>query len=348
MKNLFITIIVFLGIFNQSFAQNNYPARTEADIDSLDYLFPAMGSKIKKMGHSVPMPTGLMFNYVYQQSNIRLEDFKMGTDPNNLHNMDFVGFSPAHSETMAYNVRLDLWLLPFLNVYGNYAYSTSEGSVQITDPLNFPVNTTPETQSYGFGFTTAYGWNDWFMAANFNFTWSDNQALETMTKSQIISVRFGRNFKVGKNGHIAPSVGVQYQHMSPYSLGSIKTSKIKDFLNNDVVQGAKQNLRNKYDEWYDGLSRPEKKIVSEAIDAVQNKVGEHQMPEKLYYSFNKYKMSNFAAIVGVSYFYKNRHMFRAETAVGYGYVNAVFSYNYRFGLYKRREKRLSNHLKNIF
>ena len=91
--------------------------------------------------------------------------------------------------------------------------------------INFPIKTTPETESLGFGFTTAYGWNDWFMAANFNFTWSDTKALESTTRSTIISLRFGRNFKLGKNGHIAPSIGVQYQRLSPYSLGSIKTKR---------------------------------------------------------------------------------------------------------------------------
>lgn len=339
MKKLSL-LLLFVLTHSILLAQNVFPSKKGYKADSTEYLFPAMAAKIKRAGHEVPMPTGLMFNYVYQQSNIRLEDFKMGTDPNDLKPLDFVGFSPAHSETMAYNVRLDMWLLPFLNVYGNYAYSSTNGSVDITAPLQFPVKTTPETQSYGFGFTTAYGWNNFFMAANFNFTWSDNQALETMTKSQIFSVRFGYNFKVGKNGHLAPSIGVQYQHMSPYSLGSIKTAKIHDYLDNDVVQDAKENLRGKYDDWYSNLSRPQQKIVSEAIDLVQSKTDGIEVPEKIYYSFNKYKLNNFAGLVGVSYFYKKRHMFRVETAYGPGFFNAQFTYNYRFGLYKRRKRQL--------
>ena len=61
-------------------------------------------------------------------------------------------------------------------------------------------------------------------------------------------------------------------------------------------------------------------------------------PEKLYYSFNKHRLGDFSALVGVSYFYKNRHMVRAEAAYGNRFSNLVFTYSYRFGLRKEAKR----------
>ena len=106
-----------------------------------------------------------------------------------------------------------------------------------------------------FSFVTAYGWGDYFMAANSNWTWSNSSALEDNVLSQIYSVRFGKNFKVGKKGHIAPTIGVQFQNITTNSYDSVQMDKIYQILDNPEINDAKQNINEKAHSWYHNLSK---------------------------------------------------------------------------------------------
>ncbi|MCK7497199.1 MAG: hypothetical protein MZW92_45000 [Comamonadaceae bacterium] len=71
-----------------------------------------------KRGYDLPYSAGVSINYLYQKSDIIIEDLFVGFNNGPMYDLEeIVRFNSAISTASALNVRPDIWLLPFLNVY---------------------------------------------------------------------------------------------------------------------------------------------------------------------------------------------------------------------------------------
>jgi len=155
----------------------------------------------------LPLPFGAGINLVYMDQGIEIRNLKIGFgDPS--RKIDRVTFSNASAKDKAATARLDMWLLPFANIYGILGYIDGEaeldvnlpgitidvpgiGPTPILDPatLNFDIDYTGNT--FGGGITLAGGYKNFFGSLDANYTYSNIDLVDGDIKTLTISPRLG-------------------------------------------------------------------------------------------------------------------------------------------------------------
>ncbi|MEP0710730.1 MAG: hypothetical protein ABJC55_02295, partial [Algoriphagus sp.] len=83
------------------------------------YIFPILGAGAAKKGYDLPYAWGASAIYFTQQQQILIESTSVGFGGSDLVDISqFINFGPTIATTNAYSFRPDIWVLPFLNIYG--------------------------------------------------------------------------------------------------------------------------------------------------------------------------------------------------------------------------------------
>jgi len=183
------------------------PDDTRAAAEPITRAVPIWGEKVRAMGYELPLPFGAGINLVYMDQGIDIKNLKIGFgDPS--QEIQRVTFSNASTKDKAATARLDMWLLPFANIYGIFGYIDGEaeldvnlpgitvdvpgiGPVPIVDPatLNFDIDYTGNT--FGGGITLAGGYQNFFGSLDANYTYSNIDLVDGDIKTLTISPRLG-------------------------------------------------------------------------------------------------------------------------------------------------------------
>jgi hypothetical protein len=239
------------------------------------YLFPIWGKKVTAKGFNIPKSGGLSGQYLYQQSDIIIENLSVGFNHGPMYPLDeIIRFNSAVATTNGVNLRPDLWVFPFLNVYGILAQSKtstaihagvwlpdSSGWHQITD-LKTKANFNATT--LGFGFTPTAGIRGFFLALDMNFSWSDIEELEKPAFAFVFGPRFGKNITLKKpDRNIAMWVGGFRVKIGSATNGSINISELfpTSEWNQKITTGYQKldESQKKVEAWWNSLSSVEQK-----------------------------------------------------------------------------------------
>src|SRR5918993_222400 len=140
---IFILACYYSNTYAQ-YATHELSKKQQEYTDSLkkidyDHIFPILGKKAYKMGFDIPYPAGIMANYFYAKQGLIIENLQLGLQSNNqdipLTPVDIVEFGENTVAANSYNVRPDLWILPFLNVYGVFGVGNSTTIVNLVAPV---------------------------------------------------------------------------------------------------------------------------------------------------------------------------------------------------------------------
>jgi hypothetical protein len=152
-------------------------------------------------GVELPRPFGIGLNAVFMERDISVTDvtLKVGNFPEQSisDRFDFA----VSNRTMLSMVRLDAWVLPFLDVYVMLGETRTDTSLSTTfnlkPPLGDPVPVTIETDQqvdgplYGGGATLVFGGNIWFAMADANYSRSDLDTFDGTIDAWFLSSRIG-------------------------------------------------------------------------------------------------------------------------------------------------------------
>ena len=130
---------VFVGPAHAQFSDLDLKM-TEAERDSIlsDYsnFFPLYGREIVAQGFRLPKPLGLNFNYFVADQAIEISNLQLGVNGSDLVDVsDYILFDDAQSYAQNVNLRADLWLFPFLNLYGIAGYTDARTTVKLKQPI---------------------------------------------------------------------------------------------------------------------------------------------------------------------------------------------------------------------
>ena len=126
-------------------------------------VFPIAGDKVYKRGFDIPFPFGIMFNAFYGKQDLIIENVKVGVagpdstrGPADLSNV--IAFSEVQAKAYNINLRADMWVFPFLNVYAllNY-FPQSTTSVTLSKPVAYSTEAKQSGWAYGIGIMGAGG-----------------------------------------------------------------------------------------------------------------------------------------------------------------------------------------------
>lgn len=373
MKKIIITLIFALPLVGNLDAQvyTNKPVgeKSEPLVDSLKttpypYALPIWGEKATALGFDLPYSAGLSVNYLTQESELVIDNIMVGFNGGPQFDIDeIIRIDEAIASASAINVRPDIWVFPFLNVYGILGKVKSSTKIGAGIFLPDTSNVWNEVASFGttakfdgtvmgIGITPTMGVGGGWIALDMNFAWTDIEALDKPVKTFVFGPRFGKSFKFKKpQSQIAVWAGGFRVQFSSETSGSLPLIDL--FPGADIqgkVDGAISNVEEKQmnvDEWWNGLSNieqanPVNKAKYETANRVLNTAGEvlngidgalnDEQTATVQYSLDKALKDKWNFIIGGQYQLNKHWMIRAE----YGFLGSreqfLTSLQYRFGL----------------
>lgn len=369
-KSLFLLVCIFCvtGSYAQYTTDKVLGPKNQSLADSLKkmeyrYMLPIWGKKVVAKGFNIPKSAGLSAQYLYQQSDILITDLSVGFNNGPLHPLDqVIRFNSAVATSNGANVRPDIWLFPFLNIYGILAKSKTsteiDAGVWLPDSSgwrevgNIHTKANFNATTLGFGITPTFGARGYFFALDMNFSWSDVDALEKPAFVYIIGPRFGKNITLKKkNRNIAMWIGGFRVKMGSETTGSLSTSELFpiDQWQSQIDQSNQklQESQQKVDAWWSGLTPAEQKnpvnvAKHEAANAALTTFGKvvdgasqivsNAGNSSIQYSLNKTQKTPWNFLIGSQYQINRDWMIRAE----YGFLGTrtqlIVGLQWRFNL----------------
>ena len=362
---LFFTIPFFAQVYTDKIVgEKNQQLKDSLKEVVYPYALPIWGQKVAQKGYNLPYSAGLSVNYFWQDSQITIKNLEVGFNNGPLYNLDeIVRFNESSVIGGALTIRPDIWLLPFLNVYGIFgkAKPTTKINAGIWIPdadnnwsqiASFSTKANFDATTVGIGLTPTIGIGGGWLALDMNMSWSDVSALNKPAFSYIFGPRLGKTFKLRKpERNIAAWVGGFRVHINGNTQGNIALS---DVLNLDNAQEKVDNGLNKVtenqskvDTWWNGLTTAQQNnpvniakhnTANRALESAGNFLttldGALSTAESstIQYSLQKAPKDMWNFIVGTQFQYNKHMMFRLETGFLGTRTQVLCGVQYRFGL----------------
>ena len=200
-------------------------------------LFGTQGLHAQSKLSEIEIPNKLGFGLtVYNQTQpYQIKSLELGipgTDGLDLADL------PVDNDTTSFHLRIDYWLLPFLNVYGLFGQieSTTRVDLQGFD-LGLPIALNDlridiEGTVYGVGLVLAVGGKNWFAAVAYDYTNTDLDVATSTVEAQIVTPKIGLHFDGG-----AVWIGAMYQDVEEVHEGVYQLPVIGDVPFKVVLEG---------------------------------------------------------------------------------------------------------------
>ncbi len=349
MKKLYkISILTMISIFLMT--QNGYTqyvskkvkSKHEVYTDSLknveyNYIFPFLGQGAYKQGFDIPYPIGIMTNFIWMDQGLVIDNMQLGLKTDSLDipikAVDFIEFGDNRNTSYSISVRPDLWVLPFLNVYGLFGYGQSHTEVNLVAPVALKSVVDQGVRTMGIGIMGAGGIGPVWFSVDANFTWNKPELVKDPTRVNVMGLRFGHTF-VSKNRpdrNFAIWAGGMRVHMSTETVGAIKMS---DALPQETWD-RKEEIVDNYWDWYNGLD-PNKpldakkietadKVLTPIVDRLESADGDAVIS----YGMDKQTKQLWNGVIGLQYQLNKHWQFRTEGGFIGDRKSFMLSVNYR-------------------
>ena len=374
MEKKFIVMLISSALCLTVFAQNTTDkliGKKNAEVlDSMKtieypYLLPIWGKKVAQKGFRLQKSAGMSIQYIYQQSDIVINNLQIGFNNGPKYNLDeIVRFDKAQTTTNGVNIRPDFWILPFLNVYAIFAKSKTataiNAGVYIPDSSNtWSKITTIDTKAnfdattYGFGITPTVGIGGFFLILDMNWSWSDISALDKPAAAFVFGPRLGKNItwahKPDKS--LALWVGGFRVKLNTGTNGSLNVSDLfpVDEWGKKIDTGYMKiaDSQQKVDSWWGQLTPTEQKnpvniAKHESANAALTRAGEvlnaagqtvsNVANSTVQYSLDKKPKDKWNFIIGSQFQLNRSWMVRAEVGILGTRTQFIGGLQYRFNL----------------
>lgn len=309
--------------YTDSIRQVNYP-----------YLFPIWGQKAYKRGFDLPFPIGIMGNYIWLDQGIVIDNMQLGLETDDvdipLTNVDeFIKFGENTNTSYSINFRPDIWVFPFLNVYGIFGKGSSKTSIEVAEPVNILSTVTQDIRTAGFGFMGAFGIGPIWTSIDANWTWNKPDLLDNPVLVRGLGIRLGKTFTFNQHPdrNAAFWLGGMRIKMESSTVGQIR---LGDALPPDVWE-RRDEIVGRYYNWYDGLpgniqDRVDNTALPDIIDRIEQADGD----AIIRYGMDKQVKEEWSGVIGGQFQWNKRWMLRTEWGIIGDRKSALASINYRF------------------
>jgi hypothetical protein len=374
MKNTLLIFVFILGLISQTFGQvfsNKEVGKKNAELaDSLKatkeypYLFPIWGEKVIKKGFDIPYSAGVSVNYFTQTCDLVIDNLYVGFNNGPMYNMDeIIRFDDAEAWAAALTVRPDVWILPFLDIYGILGQSNSSTTINagvwVPDANNewneittFSTKAEFTSKTMGFGMMPTVGIAGGWLSLDMNVAWTDVDALDKPVFTFVFGPRVGKTFKFKKpEQSISFWAGGFRVKFNSETSGSLNLSEVVDTdeLQVKVDEGIEKvgEKQIAVDEWWASLTPIEQNnpvneakynTANRALDTAGNILNSadaalnDDQSATVQYSLDKDVKNMWNFVVGSQYQLNKHWMIRAE----YGFLGTRTQFmtglQYRFRL----------------
>ncbi len=204
---LLVSIFLFQANVSGQYVTKKVRSVHQLYTDSLknveyDYIFPILGQAAYKQGFDIPYPAGIMANFISIDQGIDITNMQLGFDGTNndipLTPIEFIDFGETRNTSYSYNIRPDLWILPFFNVYGLFGSGKSVTEVNLVAPVALKSVVEQKITTTGFGAMTAFGIGPVWVNVDANWTWNKPELLDKPVQVNVLGLRIGHTFTFKK------------------------------------------------------------------------------------------------------------------------------------------------------
>jgi hypothetical protein len=312
-------LVVLLWLVND-LAQAQYTGDLKGQPYPYRDVFPLGGKRLAKRGVAFPRPWGVGLNYMFMQQPIDITSIALGVNDSGMTDVSkFIKFKSVDSQVQAVNLRVDLWLFPFLNIYalGNYS-PASKTDVVLAEPIVLNAGTKQWVAGSGFGATAALGAFGFWATFDANWTWNHAEKLDQSVRTTMFTPRVGRAF--GKWGKIGLNLwaGTMGQIITAQTSGAIRLD--------EAIGSPSDQFKDDVKNWYDGLPPAQQAVVGKVVTAIQSaELGK----TKVRYDLDKKVAHQWNMLLGAQLELSDAWFLRAE--VGFIHRESVLlGFNYRF------------------
>jgi hypothetical protein len=373
MKKFLIFTLLVLSLSCQLKAQvysnKVVGAKNEVYVDSLKakeypYALPIWGAKVAARGYDLPFSAGLGVNYLWQESDLIIDDLFVGFNNGPMYDLDeLIRFNSAIASASAINLRPDIWVLPFLNVYGIFTQAKTSTTINaglwIPDTSNvwnevtsFSSKAEFSATGVGFGLTPTMGVGGGWIALDMNVTWQSISALDKPVFTFVFGPRVGKTFKLKKpQQSISFWAGGFRLKLKSETSGSLPLNEVIsiDGLQEKVDDGM-ENVATKQtavDNWWEGLTSVEQKnpvnvakyetanrvleTAGNTLNSIDAALNDDQSAT-VQYSLQKRPKDMWNFVLGTQYQINKHFMIRAEVGFLASRTQFIGGLQYRFGL----------------
>jgi hypothetical protein len=334
---ILLTIFVFIyANANAQFATRKVSQKEQAYTDSLkqvnyDYIFPFLGQKTYKAGFDIPYPIGIMANYIQMDQGILIDNFQLGLKTDNLDIPltpadNIIKFGDNRNKSYAFNIRPDIWVFPFLNVYGLFGKGRSETTVNLTAPIELKSVVEQGITTTGVGLMGAFGVGPIWMSFDGNWTWNKPELLDRAVQVAVFGVRVGHTFVFDQHPdrNIAIWGGAMRVRMESDTRGQIKLG--------DAIPVEQMNAKGQeIIDYWDGLTIGEK---LDPTNIILKGIGDRLLVADgesiIRYGMDKQVLREWNGIFGAQFQFNKRWMLRTEWGLIGDRKSGLLSLNYRF------------------
>lgn len=341
---IFRVVIFSIGMFcvshtiSAQYTSTKIKTKHEQYTDSLkqvkyDYIFPIWGQKAYAKGFDIPYPVGGMVNFMWMKQGITIDNLQLGLSSANqdipLTDVDLIQFGENINTAYTFNVRPDVWVFPFLNVYAILGYGVSDMEVNIVAPLSFQSIVKQNITTFGIGAMVAGGVGPIWISADFNVTWNKPELLDDPVRVVVSGIRAGHTFvfKHKPERNIAIWVGTMYANMDSKTEGQITLSEA---LPADVWDRRDVIVQDYYN-WYDNeATLAQKAVADRVLTPIVERIEAADGNAIVKYGMDKQVKQNWNGLIGAQYQFNKRWMIRTEAGVLGDRTSILTSVNYRF------------------
>ena len=325
-----VLLATVAGIASPAYAQfiPNLDLNTDAAQDSVtstewDHVFPIWGREVIKRGYELPLPVGANLQWVSQYQDMTFGNLKLGFNNQGLNDVsDFIDIGKSTITSQMAQLRLDLWVLPFLNVYGLAGGGTNKVEVTVGKPLELKVVLDRDALLAGFGGNVSMAVQRYFVIVDANMSWADVEGVDDLTRATVLSARVGRSFRLRDQRRLAGWLGVMRLGLATETSGSIRLG--------DALPGLGDNLDDYQNEdWYQNLNPAQQQIIDDLVAELQAR---DPADTTIQYEIDKGLSSKWSLLLGGQFQFTPSWMLRAEYAQSEHRGSLLLNLNYRFGL----------------
>ncbi|ETN94195.1 hypothetical protein [Zhouia amylolytica] len=335
LKNILLIICCWLLSLNiaeaQGYGKSDNPAY-KAYYDSIqqmeyDYTFPILGKQAYKRGYDIPFPWGVSAIYFTQKQEINITQTAIGFNGSNKVDIsNFINFGPTIATTNAYTVRPDLWIFPFLNIYGILGGGTTETEVTLLDPISLQTDQHFGAKSFGLGATLAGAVGPIWIAWDNNYNFVDVDVIVEPVPAFNSSLRIGHSFMdpIKPTRSLSVWSGVFYQSLQSDTEGSIAIQNIFPNIGDGNI------IEDMY-RWAETLPPAQKFVVNKIINKMEDIAnGIDPGNANIDYKLEKEVAAPFNLILGAQYQFNKHWQLRSELGVFGKRSQFLLNLNYRF------------------
>lgn len=357
-----LVVLALLFCHFLCFSQNDFLTDSKSKT-VYPYKLPIWGQKAydKGFGDQLQLPYGFNVNYVYSFIDMEISEFTLNIgdlDLSDILNKETLNFTEVSATSSGVNLRADLWLFPFMNVYGLYSKVTGGTNVSLQptwkDAIGNIILQLPEfstsvnfdAAAYGAGTTLVFGYQNYFLSTDINYSATSTALLDGQVGILNISARLGYKFNLSQKNpdfFLAAYVGVMNRDFvgAKGSSGSIKFNEVFpdiDTVFNDKVDAKIAENEQKISDLGSSPILNANEIIklqaqNIALNEIEQRVNDSEaFSNSINYFIKKDMIQTRTFQLGFNLQLNKHFMFRGEYGISGSQKFILTGLQYRFGL----------------